>query len=108
MSVNTEGVFMNQSILTVAWLTVAATSALCACEKKSPMRDGANTERGIERMRTDAHKAGEKGAAPAVGNANEAALLAPEPASTMKLSFPLDRSSAAPLKTGERMSGRAD
>lgn len=99
---------MNQSILSAAWLMVVATSALCACDKKSPMHDGAHTELGIERMRTDAHKAGEKAVIPAVGSTDKARALVPEPASTMKLSFPLDRSSAPPLKTGERTGERAD
>ena len=99
---------MNQSILSAAWLVAVATSALCACDKKSLMRDGTQTELGIERMRTDEHKAGEKAVTPAVGNTDKARALVPEPASTMKLSFPLDRSSAPPAKTGEGTGERAD
>lgn len=99
---------MKHSIVIAACMIVAAASTLCACERKSPMRDGANTERGVERMRADARKAGEKVTPSAVGNTDKAAATVPEPASTMKLSFPLDRSSTPPPKTGERTSERAD
>ena len=60
------------------------------------MRDATNKEGGIERLRSGEHKAGEGSGDPSVGRAEKSGLVEPEPVSTMKLSFPLERSANEP------------
>ena len=60
------------------------------------MRDAASKEAAIERVRSGEHKAGEGSGDPSVGRAQKSGLVEPEPASTMKLSFPLERSANKP------------
>lgn len=87
---------MNHSILTATFLIVAATSAVCACEKQSSMQDATNKAGGIERLRSGEYKSGEGSGDPSIDRAGKSGLVEPEPASTMKLSFPLERSGNKP------------
>ncbi len=87
---------MNYSTQTATFLIVVATSALCACDKQSSMREDTNKEGGIERLRSGEHKAGEGSGDPSFGRAEKSGLVEPESASPMKLSFPLERSANKP------------
>ena len=87
---------MDYSTLTATCLIVVATCALCACDKQSSTREATNKERGIEPLRSGEHKAGEGSGDPSVGRAEKSGLVEPETASTMKLSFPLERSANKP------------
>lgn len=93
---------MKHSLWAATCLIAAATSALAACDKKSPMRDAASANGRIERMRSDERKASDAVAAPAVSNSERATAVAAEPATTMTLSFPLEQPSAPPAKASER------
>lgn len=60
------------------------------------MSDSANKEGGIERVRSGEHKATEGSDALSVGRSEKSGVIEPESASTMKLSFPLERSGNKP------------
>jgi hypothetical protein len=96
----TKGLIMNCSMLTatlrVVAVAVTVTFALSACDKQAPMQDAANNAGGIERQRSAAPRVTEVSDTPSIGGAEKSGVVESERASTMRLSYPLERSGKTP------------
>lgn len=60
------------------------------------MRDATSKEAAIERVRSGEHKVGDGSDPAPIGRAEKSIAIEAEPASTMTLSFPLERSRNKP------------
>ena len=89
---------MNRSTPAALLLSVIVTAVLCGCDKPSTTGGSAKRSDGTERALTNREATNARLPKPA----ETSTFIEPEPAATMKLSFPLERLSIPPAKADER------